>query len=512
MTTLEGTRIPISVKETHGWPGHWPYLLAIGTLATLTYVRGVTNAFVAEDFDWIASTLPQTDIGAYLSFQFRPLPLGMVFLVQQLWGSHPEAYHLLSLLLHILCGILVFYCSFLLTQNRLVALLAACIFVVYPRHHQVVLWVGANHNLFATGFYLLAVLSFILYLQKENKWYWLASLVSFALGLLSSEMVVTLVPVVACLEYMLFKQRGYSWRDFRCYGKYLGYLAILLLYGLILLWGKGVARLSTENAGYHLTGWGLGEIKAFASYLIYLVFPHIPLRSLDVTFSTILLLSIAVLGLLAVWLKGSNPARFWVLWIALTLIPFVFFVPFGNADRYFYLPSVGFSALWAVIGVQGYEYLKRFHKTFAKAVGLGLLAGYLLTSIAVAQQQINDWRIAGEMARECIDQVTGCYSEVESGSTFYVANLPTQRGYAYIFLGGGFQGALRLAYGDSSLKVFVTRDPSIVEEIRTAASHSTASPGLYVFLFEAGRAIDYTHDATALLDVLNSSLWYSPPW
>jgi hypothetical protein len=98
----------MSVKETHGWPGHWPYLLAIGTIATLTYGRGMTNPFVAEDFDWIASTLPRTDIGAYLAFQFRPLPLGIMFLVHQFWGARPEAYHLLGLLLHILCAISVF--------------------------------------------------------------------------------------------------------------------------------------------------------------------------------------------------------------------------------------------------------------------------------------------------------------------------------------------------------------------------------------------------------------------
>jgi hypothetical protein len=502
----------MSVKETHGWPGHWPYLLAIGTIATLTYGRGMTNPFVAEDFDWIASTLPRTDIGAYLAFQFRPLPLGIMFLVHQFWGARPEAYHLLGLLLHILCAISVFYCALLLTQNRLVALLTACVFVVYPRHHQAVLWMCANYNLLATGFYLLAVLGFITYLQKENKWYWLVSVISFALGLLSGEMVVTLVPVIACLEYMLFKQKGHSWRDFRRYRKYVPYLAVLFLYGLISLWGKGAARLSMESAGYHLTGWGLGEIKAFASYLIYLVFPHITLRSLDVTFSTILLLSIAVVGLLAVWLKGSNLARFWVLWIALTLIPFVFFVPFGNADRYFYLPSVGFSALCALIGFQGYEYLKRFHQALAKAVGLGLLAGYLLTSIAVTQQQINDWRIAGEIARECIDQVTGSYPEIVPGSEFYVANLPTERGYAYIFLGGGFQGALRLAYGDSSLKVFVTRDPTTIEEIKAVASHSVALPGIYIFLFEGGRATDCTYYSAALLDVLSSPVWYSPLW
>jgi len=492
---------------------YWPGLLAIGLVASLIYVQGIANGFVAEDFDWLAFSRSGSDASAYLAFQFRPLPVAAVFLIQALAGMNPIVYHFVSILLHVGCAIWVFYLMLLLTENRPVSLIGALIFAIYPRHHEPVMWMASNNTLWASCFYLLALLGFILFLKRDNHLFLWGSLVAFVLALLSNEMAVMLPLVLFCLEFILFSAEGkQTWRKLRSLRKYVPYFVILFAYGLFLLYSQGQSMLSTTSSGYHWSGQLVRQLKTFASYVVYLIFPHIPLRSLDINVPVMLLAVGTSLGLLFVFWKGPRLGRFWLVWIVLTLIPFVFFVPFGNADRYFYLPSVGFSGLLVEIGLWVFQGVTGGHKRIVKILVIVILSGYVLGSFIVIQQQIKDWQEAGIMAQECIEQVQALYPDLAAGDQLYVGNLPARHGYATVFLGGGFQGAMHLVYGDPSIKVFVTRDPTILAEINSSTLRASPISNTFVLVYDGQEIIDRTANASAFASVLSRDAWYFFDW
>lgn len=489
-------------------------LFLLITVTTLTYVGGITNLFVAEDFDLLAFQMPGVSWSKTLSFQFRPLRLILMAAIDRMFGITPIPHRLVSLLCHCLNIFLVYYCVQLLTDHARQSIITAILFALYPRHHEPILWMASSLFVHTTFFFLVSIVAFILFVKRDQKIWLLWSIIAFGLALSSHEVAATLPFILFALEYTFFKRM--TIRDLRSFGKYALYGGCLIVYLLATLWIKGQNHVTSGGPveGYHLTRLGMYQVKLFASYLVYLVLPQIKLRSLDVSPLTVLMSTMVALGLLAAFIKNPKRSRFWVLWILITLQPFVLFVPFGNADRYFYLPAVGVCALVATLWGSGYERLDRVNHTVAKALTAGLLVVYVGTSILIVQQQLRDWREAGKMAQDLIEQVEDLYPHLGSEAHIYVGDLPGQYGYAYVFLGGGFQGAIRLIHGDPSIRVFTTRDPNALSQIESSTSNAPPIPGTYLLLYshDEQTMIDYTANVGALTAVLNSPVWYSFDW
>lgn len=130
---------------------------------------------------------------------YRPLFTILFTIEYKLFGLWPQGWHLVSLLLHILCSIGVFYVLQFLA-SRGVAALAAMLFAVYSIHVESVSWIsGVTDPLF--GFFFLASFYFYLKHKKELKRSLLVwSLVMFALSTLSKETALSLVLLIFCAE------------------------------------------------------------------------------------------------------------------------------------------------------------------------------------------------------------------------------------------------------------------------------------------------------------------------
>jgi len=130
---------------------------------------------------------------------YRPLFTILFTIEYKLFGLWPQGWHLISLLLHILCSIGVFY-VLLLLANRGVAALAAMLFAVYSIHVESVSWIsGVTDPLF--GFFFLASFYFYLKYKRELRRSALVwSLAMFALSTLSKETALSLVLLIFCAE------------------------------------------------------------------------------------------------------------------------------------------------------------------------------------------------------------------------------------------------------------------------------------------------------------------------
>jgi Flp pilus assembly protein TadD len=131
---------------------------------------------------------------------YRPLFTAMLTVEFHLFGLWPQGWHLVSLLLHVLCAIGVFYVALLMSGRSAVAVMASALFAVHPVHAESVSWIsGMTDPLF--GVFFLA--SFYFHLKARatsNRRALGLSLVLFVLAAFAKETALSLVLLVFAYE------------------------------------------------------------------------------------------------------------------------------------------------------------------------------------------------------------------------------------------------------------------------------------------------------------------------
>lgn len=133
---------------------------------------------------------------------YRPLFTVLFTVEYHLFGLQPQGWHLVSLLLHILCSIGVYYVLLLLAKRQAVAVLAALFFAVYSIHVESVSWIsGVTDPLFSV-FFLASFYFYLRYRSEKKRALRIASLILFGLSTLSKETALSLVLLIFCAEWI----------------------------------------------------------------------------------------------------------------------------------------------------------------------------------------------------------------------------------------------------------------------------------------------------------------------
>lgn len=357
-------------------PSRRTLVVLLVLLTALTYFNTLFYDFVWDD-KWLIpasslikqwSTLPALLTSDFWivdqpSNYYRPLVSLSYFLEHQLWGLNPAGYHLTNLLLHLAVTLSLFWVCRLLFREPLLAFLAGLVFALHPVHTESVAFISGRTDLFAALFFLLG---FGLYVRAraETRWGWpdAGALLAFALALLSKEVAVTF-PLVLILYEVLFRTGPAGSSRVRVLLRQLPFWGVLAGYLLLraLILGTFLSRGVQLDSAYSriLTG-----VKALAAYLRLTVVPY-PLNAQHMFFVPTTWLEpafLASLGLVLVALTAtllaahrSGRVAFAGLWFFVTLLPTASLL-FGSgtmmAERFLYLPSVGFSVM-AGIGLAG---------------------------------------------------------------------------------------------------------------------------------------------------------------
>lgn len=263
-TTKKETGRQRSIKDspsTLAQLTHPRAILLIGLLAFLAYANSLGGDFVFDDTDQIvenqnigswdnlakaftthvwafrenaASRAGSLGIPPPLPY-YRPLFTAMLTIEYHLFGLWPQGWHLVSLLLHILCAIGVFYVILLMSRRKLVALVASILFAVHPVHAESVAWVsGMTDPLF--GVFFLA--SFYFYMkargpagtpERMSVRLLILSLGMFALAAFAKETALSLVLLVFGYE-LTTNSGGVMSRLMTSLKRTLPYVAIALFY------------------------------------------------------------------------------------------------------------------------------------------------------------------------------------------------------------------------------------------------------------------------------------------
>jgi len=390
-------------------------------LSLLVYCNTLLNGFVYDDHFQVEQN-PYVQSLKYVgkiftttvwSFQglegktnyYRPLMTLGFLICNKIFQSYPFGFHLINVLLNCVVVWLVFVTCSMLFLDDIAALAAAAIFALHPIHTEVVAWVASVTELEMAIFYLA---SFIFFLRlgslsaAQRTKTGILMYACFALALLSKEQAMTLAVLATIYEHFYRLDRETtSWKTkaYR-YGGFWIIAAVYLVFRVTVLGGLAPVRQHPDVT------WPQAFLSAFAlvgQYIAKLFWPR-PLLAFLVFHKSAALSDPRVLAGIGVgvvaatlcvylWKRARNYS-FAVIWIALTLVPVLnarWMATNVFAERYLYLPSVGFCALLA----GGFVFLfRRFAGTIA-VLRWALVAAAAVVFVLAAGEIVarnRDWR------------------------------------------------------------------------------------------------------------------------
>src|SRR5256885_9676896 len=198
-------------------------LLIAGTLAL--YNPATRNGFINYDDNWYVTLNPQVQAGltlqgirwAFTTFDisnWHPLTWLSHMLDCQLFGLNPVGHHFVSILLHALNVVLVFWLLLRGTGAMWRSFFVAALFAVHPLNVESVAWVAERKNVLSTLFGLLAIAAYGWYLQQRSWKRYGLLLLLFALSLMAKPMLVTLPLALLLLDFWPLERirRFAEWR------------------------------------------------------------------------------------------------------------------------------------------------------------------------------------------------------------------------------------------------------------------------------------------------------------
>ena len=428
------------------------WLLAglLGLVTVVLYWPATRHDFINYDDDLyvtanihVQNGLTLTDIkwafGHLVSGNWHPLTMISHMLDCQLFGLDPWGHHLSSLLLHAVNTVLVLVLLHRLTGALWRSALVAALFGWHPMHVESVAWVAERKDVLSTTCGFLALLFYVSYAKgvgsesrtplhgyfPSSAEYWLSWL-WLALGLLCKPMLVTWPFVLLLLDYWPLRrfQSGRFWPLAR---EKIPFLALAAAAGVMTLLVQAHAGAVVAMEKLPLAIRCENSLIAYGRYISKLLWPDklavfYPLQ-LNWSHSHLFLTGISLGGLTVLLFlnRRQNPfLLFGWLWFIGTLVPVIGLVQVGDqamADRYTYIPSVGFF-LMVVWGAYDLTRGWRCQPLGLAVVGLAT-AGLCLM---LTRQQLGYWQDSETLFRHTVAVTTNNYiAHSNLGNALFVA-------------------------------------------------------------------------------------------
>jgi tetratricopeptide (TPR) repeat protein len=349
-----------------------------------------------------------------------------------LYQLNPGGHHLTNLLFHVANTLLLFLLLNQMTSATWRSAFVAAFFAWHPLHVESVAWASERKDTLSTFFWLLTLMTYAKYVTRDkcreasdkaaaspvthrSALFYALALIFFACGLMSKPMVVTLPFVLLLLDYWPLQRIQNS--EFRIQN-----LKWLLLekipFFILAAAGSTVTFLVQKTAGaMWATSWSTrleNVVLAYVRYISKLFWP----QDLAVVYSypgrwpALLAAGAALLLLtwtaLSVYRARQNPylpvGWFWFLG---TLVPTIGLVQVGAqsiADRYTYIPSIGF---FIVVVWGASDFARRWPEKgkFLPLAGVVALAG----CIGATSIQISYWQNSETLFLHAIGVTTDNY-------------------------------------------------------------------------------------------------------
>ncbi|MDO8141760.1 MAG: tetratricopeptide repeat protein [Candidatus Brocadiales bacterium] len=350
-------------------------ILLIIALPIIVFLNSLDNTFVYDDVftitdnyfirDW--GNLPAFFTDDYFKYSgevtYRPVVTFSYFIDYSLWRLNPTGFHLTNVLLHAVNAALVYLLVSNISRSHTAAFLTGLLFALHPILTEAVNGISYREDLLATTFFLGSALLFIQSAIPNPQstiycYLYPLSLLSYLFALCSKEVAITLPLIIFLLDWLLGDKKRIKQNTIKYYIGFIFVSGFYLFLRFIWFHNPVEKQLTYPDNSFLVNL--LTMPKIFCSYIKLLFFPicfnaEYIISHTQTPFAATFILSIIFLSVSGIityrFYNQSKRLFFFMLWFFVTLAPTMNIIPIANimAERYLYLPSVGFCAILASI-------------------------------------------------------------------------------------------------------------------------------------------------------------------
>lgn len=282
-----------------------------------------------------------------------------------LFGHNPIPFHITNLLLHLANTALVFFLVFFLTNNKLLSFITMYLFGVHTIHVESVVWISERKDVLYTFFFLLSLISYIQYRKQPDSKHYRNAIIFFICSCFSKGMAVSLPVALVLIDY--FQKRKY---DKPFFTDKIPFFLIALVFGggAFLAQGKAV---QLENVfgpmdrflvvNYNIITY-LWKMVAPLNLCGFYPYPYVSGQAIEWYF-WLYPVGVALLAVIVLYsMKRTRVVAFCLGFFLVTVFLVLQIIAVGGAsmaDRYAYVPSIGFFLLMAYGIKYAIDYLNR---------------------------------------------------------------------------------------------------------------------------------------------------------
>ena len=324
----------------------------------------------------------------------------------KLFGFNAGGYHWTNVIIHILNAILLFFLFRNLTGAVWRSAFVAALFAIHPINIESVAWVSERKNVLSAFFWMLTMLFYVWYVKQPDWKRYLSVLISFALGLMSKPMLVTLPFVLLLIDYWPLNRTSINTqneKDARLTLKAGKEKLSFLIWEKIPLFilsaisicitidapqsARTVANIFIERINNAIYSYAIYLKKLFWPTDLSIIYLYLNIPFLHILSSAIFLIIITIL--VCIYFKKYPYLPVGWFWYLGTLVPVIGVVPIGDhtmADRYAYLTFIG---LFVIIA-WGAEQISS-KAVFLKKLFMFASVLIILLFAVAAHNRINVW-------------------------------------------------------------------------------------------------------------------------
>src|SRR5437868_9763412 len=322
----------------------------------------------------------------------------------QFFGMNAGGHLLVNALIHVTNTLLVFWFLLRTTHARWPGVLVAALFALHPLHVESVAWASERKDTLSTFFGLLSLIAYVRYVEAPSSIRYVWTAITLALGLLAKPMLVTWAFVMLLLDYWPLGR----WKSAKseAQAKKLRKLILEKIPLFILVAASAVITLMAQSRGGAVRTLAheplalrlSNTLVSYAKYLLLTFWPndlavYYPLAPRGIPGWQIFGAAFLLIGITAFCFLQRKIRPYLIvgwLWFLGTLVPVIGLVQVGGqtmADRYFYIPSIGFF-IALVYGLADIAKMRRLAPSLAGAIA----GAVLLVLAALTSAQIHLWR------------------------------------------------------------------------------------------------------------------------
>jgi tetratricopeptide (TPR) repeat protein len=504
---------------------HWELILVLAVI--LTYSPVWWAGYIWDDDLYVTANpviigpLGLKEIWTTRAADICPLTVSTFWVEHALWGLDPLPYHLVNVLLHGACAVLLW--RVLRSLQIPGAWLGAALWALHPVQVESVAWITEMKNTQSGLFFLLSILFFARWLRAGNLdgrtgggWNYALTLLFAALAMASKSSAVIL-PVILCLCAWWMEGR-WQWRNLV---KVVPVFLLSVAATALSMWTLGM-QLATVSDPQLVRTWPERLVTAGDAvwfYLGKLLWPHplitiYPRWQIDAGqgFSYLPLLAV-ILILVILWLKRESWSRPWLFVFAYFLVALLPTLGLLNNpifryslvfDHFQYLASMGPLAL-AGAGLTRYSDIVLPGKQWLQTI---ICAGLLLILGALSWQRAWVYQSEETLWTDTLAQNPNCWVGYNNLGHFLLQHGQVDGAFAQ------FQKALEInpnyAEAHNNLGIALEKKGRIVEAMEQYDQALNLMPNCADAAYNLGFALFQKGQVDAAIAQLQKALKIQP--